>query len=424
MSNSSAPDDTPDDPQTRRESEASRDDDLTGLTGEVPQERSTARAARGSAWSFRLATVSGIPVRIHATFLLLLAWIGATQWLAGTGLRAGLEAVLLMVLVFATVVVHELSHALVARRFGARTRDILLLPIGGVASMENIPRRPREELLVALAGPATNVVIAAALFGAARLLGGRLDIDVLLAPAGGLLVRLAWVNVSLAVFNLLPAFPMDGGRALRALLSTSMPRERATRLAARIGQGIAMGLGLLGLFVNPFLVFIALFVWIGAAEEAKQTELDSLLEGATAKAAIMHDYRTLSPSSTIGEAAAIVLDGWQRDFPVVHDGIPQGVLTRSALIGALSKESLDLPVASIMDRHIVAVAPDDALEDVLARMRSARTALVVVVEDGQLRGIITLENVLELVEFTAARRVRGPSSPRGAAQQTSSPAPI
>lgn len=212
-------------------------------------------------WSLKLGQVKGIGIYVHGTFLILLAWIGLSSALRGHGLTATLEGVLFTVAVFAIVVVHELGHALAAARYGIRTRDITLYPIGGVASLERIPENPRQEFVVALAGPAVNLALAAglaAILGVEKVPLGVHDVHLI---GGSFLTKLMWVNVSLGLFNLLPAFPMDGGRVLRGALALRLGRDRATEIAARVGQVMALGFALLGLFGNPMLLFIALFVW-------------------------------------------------------------------------------------------------------------------------------------------------------------------
>ena len=215
-------------------------------------------------WSFPIGTVKGTVIRLHVTFLLFLLWIGVTHYAQG-GQRAALEGVLFISLLFLCVLLHEFGHVFAARRYGVQTPDITLLPIGGVARLERIPEKPSEELVVALAGPAVNVVIAALLFlvlGGLPSMGDGMQVQ---NSGVGMLERLAWVNISLVVFNLVPAFPMDGGRVLRAMLAYRLGYARGTRIAAGVGQAVAFALGLLGLFGNPLLIFIALFVYMGAA---------------------------------------------------------------------------------------------------------------------------------------------------------------
>lgn len=226
-------------------------------------------------WSAKLGRFAGIDVRVHVTFLILLAYLAAVFW-SDTGTVAGvLTGLSLVVMLFVCVLLHEYGHALAARRYGIATRNITLLPIGGVALLESMPRDPRAEIVVALAGPAVNLVIAAAAWIVLVFSGQHAG-----AAAGGLLQMsllpsLIAANLMLGLFNLLPAFPMDGGRVLRAALSLRMDRVRATRIAAGIGRTLAVGLGLLGLASNPFLILIAVFIWIGASAEAKAVRAEA-----------------------------------------------------------------------------------------------------------------------------------------------------
>ena len=222
-------------------------------------------------WSWRIGRIAGIDVRMHVTFLLLVAWVAAQDYLVHRDLAEALGGVIFVCLLFGIVVLHELGHAATARRFGVRTREIMLLPIGGVARLERMPTEPSQELLVALAGPAVNVVLAAAIYLCLAVRQGLAPIGDAVRVGGGLLDQLFWVNVSLAAFNLIPAFPMDGGRVLRALLAMRLGYVRATQVAASIGQAMAMLFVVLGFVFNPFLVFIGLFVWLGAAQEAANT---------------------------------------------------------------------------------------------------------------------------------------------------------
>jgi Zn-dependent protease len=219
-------------------------------------------------WNWKLGEFAGIGVYIHATFLFLIAWIGLTEWIATRSLGGMLIGILFTLLIFVSVVLHEFGHALAARRYGIRTNDITLYPIGGVARLERMPEEPRQELWIALAGPAVNLMIAAFLYIGLGLANALLPLGALSLAGSSLAERLAVTNLTLLAFNLLPAFPLDGGRVLRALLALRMDYLRATQLAARIGQGLAIVLGLAGFFVNPFLVMIAFFIWIAAAQEA------------------------------------------------------------------------------------------------------------------------------------------------------------
>jgi len=223
-------------------------------------------------WSWRIGRIAGIDVYVHATFLLLLAWEALRHYQAHGDPAEALAGLVFVLVLFGIVVLHELGHALAARSYGIRTRDITLLPIGGVARLERVPREPGQELVVALAGPAVNVVLAAGIYLGLALGRGPSPYGESLRVGGGFLDRLFWVNVSLAVFNLLPAFPMDGGRVLRAVLALRLDYVRATRVAASVGQGLAFLFGILGLIYDPFLIFIALFVWLGAAEEASKVQ--------------------------------------------------------------------------------------------------------------------------------------------------------
>jgi Zn-dependent protease len=218
-------------------------------------------------WSIRFARVAGIDLKIHLTFLLFLIWIGATYFAVG-GATVAWQGILFILLLFACVLLHELGHALTARAYGIHTEDIILLPIGGVARLERIPTDPKQELLIAVAGPLVNVVIAALLIYYLGHRAAMSDFDDLNMPRVAMLSKLASVNIGLVLFNLIPAFPMDGGRILRSILAMRMNYVRATQIAAYIGQGLAIVLGVIGFFTNTFLLFIAFFVFMGAQQEA------------------------------------------------------------------------------------------------------------------------------------------------------------
>ena len=339
---------------------------------------------RRNRWSWRIGKILGIDVFVHATFLVLLAWVAIASYRADGSLEKALAALALMLVVFGSVVLHELGHALTARRFGIRTRDIILLPIGGVARLERMPERPGQELLVAIAGPAVSLSLAAMLELIGRTTG---------SPP---VIQVAQINLMLGLFNLLPAFPMDGGRILRAGLAWRGDRRRATTIAAKVGQAVALGLATLGLFGNPVLVLIAAFVWFGAAAEANATNAQVLMSNATATAAMMTEFRTLSTGDTLDRAAQLLLQGSQSDFPVVEtDGRVVGMLTRDRLVAALSKGAPDRGVGSAMQAPIVSVSADAALGEVARQMQESGLSAIPVVENGLIRGLVTLENLGE-----------------------------
>ena len=295
-------------------------------------------------WSWRVGRIAGIDLYVHVTFVILVGWVALSHYLARRSGADALMGVAFILTLFAIVVLHELGHALTARRFGIPTRDITLLPIGGVARLERMPEDPKQELLVALAGPAVNVMLAGILFLVVDLGPGLAPYGEVVRVGGSFLDQMLWVNVSLAAFNLLPAFPMDGGRVLRALLAMRMEYVRATQVAAGIGQAMAVLFGFVGLFTNPFLVFIALFVWLGAAAEASTVQMRSALGNIPVRKAMITDFRVLAPQDPLGRAVDHVLAGFQQDFPVVEHGQVAGVLTRADLLSALARRGQEARV--------------------------------------------------------------------------------
>ena len=355
-------------------------------------------------WSWKLATVAGIGLYVHATFFLLIAWVGITYWLAG-GSAAALSGIAFILALFACVVLHELGHALTARRYGIRTRDITLLPIGGVSRLERIPDDPRQEVWVSLAGPAVNVVIAAALYAWLLLSQTWRPLSALTMAGGPFLERLLLVNVSLAVFNLLPAFPMDGGRVLRALLAMRMDYVRATQVSAQVGQAMALVFGLLGLFTNPFLVFIAFFVWIGAAQEASMVQMRTALSGIPVSRAMLTNFQTVAPDDAAKRVLELILAGSQQDFPVVdggQGGRVAGVLLRSDVLKALAQRASDWRVRDVMRREFEVVDAADMLDTALARLQSCNCHTLPVTSRGALVGLLTMENVGEFLLIQSA----------------------
>jgi len=359
-------------------------------------------------WSWKLATVAGIEVKMHATFLLIVAWIGFSYYLTGGTLTAALLGIAFLLALFLCVVLHEFGHALTARRFGIQTRDITLLPIGGVARLERMPDKPMQELWVALAGPAVNLVIAALFFLGLALTTGAPSLTATSLTGGPFLERLMFVNIFLVVFNMIPAFPMDGGRVVRALLATRLEYTQATQIAATLGQGIAFIFGLVGLFTNPFLVFIALFVYIGAAQEASMAQMRGALSGIPVSRAMLTDFRSLYEGDPLSKAVELIMSGAQTEFPVLSaNGQVVGVLTRKSLVDALQRLGQNAPVSGAMDCKYQSVDSNDMLEEVSRKMQTQDCHTLPVVHHGELVGLITMENIGEFMMIRSALKKSG-----------------
>jgi len=362
-------------------------------------------------WSYRIGRVAGIELYVHATFLLLLAWIGLVSYRTG-GTAAALGGIASIVVTFAVVVLHEYGHALTARRFGIPTQDITLLPIGGVARLQQMPKEPRQELAIALAGPAVNAVLALLCWAALAATGGARSLGDMMAAderflGRGILEQLLVINVWLGGFNLIPAFPMDGGRVLRALLAMrNGDYARATAQAAAIGRLFALVFGIAGLFLvhAPMLVLIALFVWLAAAGEAASVTQSATLEGVPIQRVMITDLRTLAPSDPLARAVEFVLAGFQQDFPVVEQGAVVGVLTRSKLLQALGTQPPTTLVGSVMSRDFQTADPAEPVESALGRLRECGCQSLPVVRGRQLLGVLTLDNVGEYLMIQAALR--------------------
>jgi len=359
-------------------------------------------------WSWKLGEIAGIGIYVHATFLLIIGWVALQHWRLEHSAAAALAGVVFVLALFACVVLHELGHALAARRYGIRTRDITLLPIGGIARLERVPEEPRGELFVAIAGPAVNLVIAVALWLWLGLTQGFEPLAGFGVETGQFLRNLLMTNLFLAGFNLLPAFPMDGGRVLRALLATRLTYARATELAAYIGQGIALLFGFVGLFYNPFLVFIALFIWIGASSEAGMVQLRAALGGMPVSRAMMTDFAVLSPTDPLARAAELTLASSQRDFPVVDAGRVVGILRQNDLFAGLNRVGHGTLVADFMCRGFEAVDSHAMLSDVLARLEGAECRTVPITHGGSLVGLLSMENLGEFLRIHGALAPRPP----------------
>jgi Zn-dependent protease/CBS domain-containing protein len=349
-------------------------------------------------WSLNIGTIAGTAVRVHITFLLFLVWLFGASYVA-SGAAAAWSTLIFLLLLFACVLAHEFGHIFTARAFGVSTPDVTLLPIGGVARLERIPEEPWEEFLIAIAGPLVNVVVA---LGLVALAGARLstaDLYAMESAHVSLVDRLAAVNLFLAVFNMIPAFPMDGGRVLRALLASRMGYVRATEIAASIGQGVAFALGFIGLFHNPILIFIAIFVYLAASSEAHMVAIRAMSRGVPVSTAMMTQYATLTPDAHVEQAVETLLRTSQSEFPVVDgDGKPVGVLGRGDLIRALKERGPDARVAEAMTGDMPTVSHRSHLEDAFRILQEKSAPAVAVVDaSGRMIGMVTSETVGEMM---------------------------
>ena len=354
-------------------------------------------------WSLPIARIAGTEVKIHVTFLLLLIWIWIMHYQTG-GSGAAWQGVTFILAVFLCVLLHEFGHVLAARKFGIRTPDITLLPIGGLARLERMPDKPAQELVVAIAGPLVNVVIAAVLLAYSSSSVAMLPLSEIEDPETDFVARLAGVNVFLVLFNLIPAFPMDGGRVLRALLAFVMPWARATRIAATIGQGLAFLLGFVGLLYNPLLIFIAIFVYLAATAEAQDTQLRDVAAGIPARDAMVTNFVALPESATIADAVSTLLATMQHDFPVTDArGRLKGLVTRDDIIRALKEKGLDASVLESMRTDIPVIDDRSFVEEAFRLMRETGAPAVAVTDGfGRLAGLVTHETIGEMVMIRSA----------------------
>ncbi|HEX3276185.1 MAG TPA: CBS domain-containing protein [Gemmatimonadales bacterium] len=357
-------------------------------------------------WSYTIAKLAGTEVKLHVTFLLLVGYIAYVEYRA-SGAAVALATTLFFLAFFLCILLHEFGHIAMARRFGVRTPDVILLPIGGVARLERIPEEPREELLIALAGPAVTVAIIA-LLGLAAWLGGHSQFyRGLLADDVPFVVRLLGANLVVLVFNLIPAFPLDGGRVLRALLSKRFGLAQGTRIAGAIGQGFALLLGLYGLFgEQPLALLVAFFIFLGAGSEASAVATRLAGRGLQVRHMMVTDFRTVAVHASLQHAADLLLAGEQREFPVVDNlGRAEGLLTRDDLIRGLSRLGSAARVSEAMTAEAPIVAPDLSFQDAVERLQTSRLpALPVVDPSGKLVGLLTKDNITDLLLVRGAQR--------------------
>ena len=353
--------------------------------------------------SSKIGRAFGIDVKVHWTFFLLLAFFAFIGYQGGGGLVGALDIIALIAMLFFSVLLHEFGHSLVAQRLGFKVRDITLLPIGGVSNMRTPPERPSEEVKITIAGPLVNVVLAPIFFGVGFALGA--DPSNLANPfvggfssVGQFFLYLGVINALLAIFNLLPAFPMDGGRVLRGLLAARLGRVRATEIASVVGQVFAGAFFLFGLLSgNIILALIAVLIFFGASGEAQLVRQREQARGLFVSQVMGTKSRleTLTPHHNFGQALDTVVHGYQEDFPVLEeDGRLVGMLTRRDIFSAAQSANRFGNVRDLMQTEFPSVSPDADLFGEGGRvLQESGLRAIPVVKDGGLVGMLTIEDV-------------------------------
>lgn len=373
-------------------------------------------------WSLKLITIRGIPIRVHISFLLVIAW-AALLGLRGTDVGASgagwLDGVVFMVafvlLLFVCVVLHELGHSLVAQLFGIKVQDITLWPVGGVARMARLPEQPYQEFLITAAGPATNILLTILLAGLTLVWIGPMTLLTLAASprllalflsrtdGQSLLILLLLNNLLLALFNLIPAFPMDGGRLLRSLLASVLPFGRATEIASLVGQGLAVVMAMIALLTgNFFLGLIGLFVFMAAWQERQQVTWRTSLHGLQVRQAMQPLGTPLHPLQTLGAAAAQAATSAQTAYLVVDGGRLVGLLLRRDLLSGMRRAGPEARVGQYMQRDVLQLRPNDLLSDAQSRLAELSRMAAVVVDNGRVVGLLSQADLMRLIEMLNA----------------------
>ena len=364
-------------------------------------------------WSFRLARIAGVDLRVHVTFVLILIW-AAYYWslVVDDGARGAVFGIFAILLLFVSVTLHEFGHAIQAKAYGIDVEDITLLPIGGVARLAEIPKDPKQEFRIAIAGPLVTVAIVIVL-GIVSLAVGRDSLsspstmidDMREGTAGALLDYLLFANIALVLFNLVPAFPLDGGRILRSLLAMRIPYARATQIASVVGQGFALLLGLFGFATaNFFLILIAIFIWLGAGQESAMAQIKDVLSGALVSQVMSREPYTLTPTDTLQRPVSLTLTTSQSDFPVIdRDGYVAGLLTLDGVLKGLQEDPNGI-VGQYMRRDFPVARPDEKLSDVQERLgASGERTMAILDERGRLVGVLTAADIAEALRLFSAQ---------------------
>lgn len=353
--------------------------------------------------SLYLGSYKNVKVFIHWTFSLLLLWIIISNMRQGMPALDILWIILFVLALFGCVVLHEFGHALAAQKYGIQTKDIVLYPIGGIARLEKLPEDPKQELWVAIAGPLVNIGIFIILSGILSIQGFNIEsLEVIKIEPGTMVLYLASANLILALFNLLPAFPMDGGRILRAFLAIRLPRAKATQIAGGIGQFLAIFFIFFGLFNNPILVLIGIFIFLGAAAEVTHTQQESFLKGYKVKDALMMKFQIVAFDAPISKAVEKLLNSQATHFVVVKDDEAVGTLSRNEIIKGLKDGNENTLIEDVADFQPLKIETEENLDDAWKKMLSQNRKVAIVLENGHFLGILDQENISEFVMVKSA----------------------
>ena len=359
--------------------------------------------------SISIGRIFGINFRIHVTFFLLLFFV-FTSVLNEQGLVGAVLATLFICAVFVCVMIHEIGHSLIARCFGKQARSITLLPIGGVAAMEEIPEKPAQEIAMSLVGPLINVVIAGILYLFVGQWTGIAAPNLYPASVLTFFAQLIGVNIMLAIFNLIPAFPMDGGRVLRGILAMKMDYVRATSVAVFIGQAVATVFIFFGIFFNWWLALIGVFLYMGAGSEKQYVRFRSFLHQVPVSQVMITDFRSLHPDEVLSGVLERFYHGSQEDFPVIGETGLEGILTRDHILAGIRDKGLGVRVGDVMDRSFTSVDPDMPLDEVYKKLLSSRKTAVAVVDKGEVKGMVCLNGISRYFLTKAALSKTGPQT--------------
>ncbi len=359
--------------------------------------------------SLEIIEIKKIPIRIHWSFILILGYVFYINFKAGNNSHQIIWSLIYVLSIFLCVTLHELGHALAAKQYGIHTKSITLYPIGGIASIEKIPEKPIQELIVALAGPIVNVIISAILwtwiiFSPIEYTLDDISIQI---HTKNFLPNLATVNLTLAIFNLIPAFPMDGGRVFRSLLSLWIGRIQATYFAMLLGQILSLLFIFAGFIYNPFLIFIGIFIFFGAAQEYQAIKYGNLLGNLKVQDALITQFSLLLPYHTLLDVIQIILNTHEKEFIVINsEKQPIGIMTRDILIQSLANYPKQTPIQDLFQQNSIFFTPNTPLKEALHIIQTHSLAIVPVIYHGKIVGVITLENILETMMISEALKAQ------------------